>query len=449
MRRMERRALLGLVLAAILFLGLGVFVYRFVVHGAEWATFYGNQNLYSGYGLTSGAVYDRDGTLLVENTSDGPIYNDDYYIRVGTIHAVGDNRGNISTSALSAYRSKLIGYNLVTGTYKLKGQNEDLKLTLDADACSIAYQWLADYEAGSVGVYNYKTGEILCLVSRPGFDPYDPPEVEEGDTSGIYLNRFLSATLTPGSIFKTVTAAAALDYYGPDGFSYYCEGEREVDGEYVTCMEAHGELDLEEALACSCNCAFSVIAESLGGDVLDEYVDALGLTKVYDMGGFRNVAGSFSFPDEVPINLGWAGVGQFEDELNPCSMMIYMGAIANGGKAAVPRMISSSAILEQIGLAQVESTGQMLNEETANRLANMMIYNVERTYGQENFPDLSIGAKTGTGEVEGKEPNATFAGFLLDPDHPYAFVVTVENAGSGQYVAAPIANAVLQKLVYG
>ena len=77
MRRMERRALICLTLAAILFIGLGVFVYRFVVHGNEWATFYGNQNLYSGEGLTSGAVFDRYGTLLVENTDDGPIYNDD------------------------------------------------------------------------------------------------------------------------------------------------------------------------------------------------------------------------------------------------------------------------------------------------------------------------------------------------------------------------------------
>lgn len=447
MRRMERRALIGLALALVLFVGLAVFVYRFVVHGAEWATFYGNQALYSGDGLTSGAVYDRDGVLLVENTSDGPIYNDDYYIRVGTIHAVGDSRGNISTAALSAYRSKLIGYNLVTGTYKLSGQNSDIKLTLDADACSTAYQWLEGYEAGSVGVYNYKTGEVLCLVSTPGFDPYYPPELEEGDTSGIYINRFISATLTPGSIFKTVTAAAALDYYGTDGFSYYCEGQREVNGELITCMDVHGELDLEDALACSCNCAFSVIAEELGADVMDEYVEKLGLTKSYDMDGVKNAPGSFSFPNDNMLNLGWAGVGQFEDELNPCSMMIYMGAVANGGKAAVPRMISSSYIIDMFGM--VQDTGQLLDSKTADNLANMMIYNVESVYGQDNFPGLSIGAKTGTGEVEGKEPNATFAGFLTDPEHPYAFVVTVENAGSGQYVAAPIANAVLQTLIYG
>ena len=447
MRRMERRALISLLLAAILFIGLAVFVYRFVVNGHQWATFYGNQNLYSGAGLTSGAVYDRNGVLLVENTPDGPIYNDNYYIRLGTIHAVGDSQGNVSTAALTAYRDKLIGYNLITGTYKLKGSNEDIKLTLDADACATAYDWLSEYDAGSVGVYNYKTGEIVCMVSTPGFDPYEPSEIEEDDTSGIYMNRFLSATLTPGSIFKTVTAAAAIDNLDWENFYYYCEGEREVDGEYVTCMEAHGELDLEDALAVSCNCAFSYLAEELGADTLGGYVEMLGLTNVYDMNGIKNVAGHFDFPYDMPLNLGWAGVGQYHDELNPFSMMIYMGAVANGGKAAIPRLLASSLLMERINFGG--ETGQLLNEDTADQLKSMMKYNVENVYGSYSFPDLEIGGKTGTAEVEGREPNATFVGFLDDSRYPYAFIVTVENAGSGQEIAIPIANAVLQQLIWG
>lgn len=445
MRRMERRALLSLLLAAILFIGLSIFVYRFVVNGSKWATFYGNQNLYSGSGLTSGAVYDRNGILLVENTPDGPIYNEDYYIRKGTIHAVGDSKGNVSTAALTAYRDKLIGYNLITGTYKLKGGNQDLELTLDAEACSVAYQWLADYDAGSVGVYNYKTGEILCMVSTPSFDPYEPPELEEGDTSGIYLNRFLSSTITPGSIFKTVTTAAAIDNLDWQSFSYYCEGEREVEGEYITCVEPHGQLDLEDALAYSCNCAFSALAESLGPDIMEEYVDKLGLTKKYDLNGIETAAGTFVFPRDSALNLGWAGVGQWDDEINPCSMMIYIGAVANGGKAAIPRLIANSFIREKINIG-VE-TEELISPETANLLASMMFNNVETVYGNYSFPGLEIAGKTGTAEVEGKEPNATFVGFLQDPNHPYAFIVTVENAGSGQEVAVPIANAVLQALI--
>ena len=77
----------------------------------------------------------------------------------------------------------------------------------------------------------------------------------------------------------------------------------------------------------------------------------------------------------------------------------------------------------------------------------MMFNNVETVYGNYSFPGLEIAGKTGTAEVEGKEPNATFVGFLQDPNHPYAFIVTVENAGGGQEVAVPIANAVLQALI--
>ena len=452
MRRLERRAFISLLLAAVLFIGLLVFVYRFITHGGEWATFYGNQSLYSGDALSSGSIYDRDGTLLVANTEEGTYYNEDYNIRRGTLHAVGDTKGNISTSAMVAYRDKLIGYNLVTGTYKLKGKNEDIDLTIDADACSIAYQWLSYYDGGSVGVYNYKTGEILCLASAPGFDPSDPPVLEEGDDSGIYINRFISATLTPGSIFKTVTTAAAIDNLDWESFSYTCSGEREVDGEYVTCMAAHGEQDLEDALANSCNCAFSVITEMLGTDTMNGYVESLGLTKSYDMGGIKNAKGSFVFPDDSPIDLCWAGVGQYNDELNPCSMMIYMGAIANNGKTAIPRMIKNKGILEKLDIdldISLDESVTIMNSSTANEVKGMMKYTVDNIYGAWSFPDLSVGGKTGTGEVEGREPNATFAGFLDDVDHPYAFVVTVENAASGQGDALPIANAVLQELVYG
>ena len=444
MKKLERRALISLLLALVLFAGLCFFVFRFVKYGGKWATFYGNLNLYSGNALTSGIIFDRHDSVLLQNTEEGPIYNDNYYIRMGTVHAVGDRDGNISTSALAAYRDKLIGYNLITGTYKLKGDNQNITLTLDAEACSMAYQWLSDYEAGSVGVYNYKTGEILCMVSTPGFDPADEDDAE-GAAEGAYINRFLSATLTPGSIFKTVTAACAIDNLDWSNFRYTCTGSREVDGEEITCMDAHGDLDLEDALALSCNCAFSVIAEELGGDLLDSYVGQVGLTSSYSIGNIETKEGSFEFPDESRLSLGWAGVGQYNDQLNPCSMMVYMGAVANGGSAPTPRLVAKDFLTEKISI--IAESVDLLSGSTADTLKSMMKFNVRAVYGEDNFPGLDIGAKTGTGEVEDKEPNATFAGFLDDPNHPYAFVVCVENGGSGQYVAAPIANAVLQILV--
>ena len=187
----------------------------------------------------------------------------------------------------------------------------------------------------------------------------------------------------------------------------------------------------------------------LEGKKMEQYVKDFGLTTVYDMDGIKNAAGSFSFPTNSDIDLGWAGVGQWEDQLNPCSMMMYMGAIANGGKTAVPRMTVKSSLLDKVRKDQSASASdvELIKLTTASKLKEMMKYNVESVYGQWDFPGLSIGAKTGTGEVEDKLPNSTFAGFLDDPLHPYAFIVCVSNAGTGRQIAAPIANAVLQVLV--
>ena len=208
MKRLERRALICLTLAAVLLIGIGVFVYRFVADGHDWATFYANQSIYSEGRLNVGRVLDVNGTVLCDNTKEDNRYNEDSEIRKATVHAVGDMDGNISTGALSAYADKIVGYNVLTGTYSMTGKGNDINLTIDADVCKAAYEALAGRK-GTVGVYNYETGEIICMVSSPAFDPADYDK--ENAESGMYLNKFLSSRFVPGSIFKLVTSAAAIE----------------------------------------------------------------------------------------------------------------------------------------------------------------------------------------------------------------------------------------------
>ncbi|MBQ5668564.1 MAG: penicillin-binding protein, partial [Peptococcaceae bacterium] len=306
--------------------------------------------------------------------------------------------------------------------------------------------------SGTVGVYNYQTGEIICLVSSPNYDPYDPPELDEDDTSGIYINRFFSASFSPGSIFKLVTAAASIE--NKDDYASWtvdCEGSIDYgSGDEVTCMDDHGEVDLKQALSDSCNCYFGKLAEELGPDIMNEYVDKTGLTKNRKIDGITTAAGSFEFP-ESGVNLAWAGIGQHKDLVNPCTMMMYMGAIANGGQAVKPRLIESVRFTTFDLPASLPAKSRdisMIEENTANILKGMMRYNVEDTYGEHNFPDLNICAKSGTAEVGADQtPNAWFAGFLDDEEHPYAFIVLVEKGGSGSSVAGSVANKVLQEVV--
>ena len=142
----------------------------------------------------------------------------------------------------------------------------------------------------------------------------------------------------------------------------------------------------------------------------------------------------------MPLNLAWAGIGQYNDQLNPCSMLVYMGAIARDGVSVEPRLLHSA-------LGSAVETDRMIEASTAKKLRAMMKNNVEVSYGESNFPGLDIYAKSGTAEVYGRDPNAWFAGFINNDDAPYAFIVCVENGGYGSSVAGPVANQVLQALV--
>lgn len=437
MKKLEKRAIICLTLAAILFLGIGVFTYRFVTQGPDWATFYANQHIYEDGRLAIGKIYDVNGTLLAENGGGVVHYSEDELIRRATLHAVGDMDGNIATSAESVFKSRIVGYSLLTGTYSVTGKGNDVTLTIDADVSKAAYEALGGRD-GLVGVYNYKTGEIICMVSSPGFDPANPPDTA---AEGMYINKFLSSKLIPGSIFKLVTSAAAIEnVQGLDNWSYTCNGVSYVNGEKITCTAAHGTVDFERALAVSCNCGFGDLSQRVGGTLMDEYADRLGLRTSYDINGVGNAKGAFDFPKDVPLNLAWAGIGQYNDELNPCSMMVYMGAIANGGKAAEPKILHSA-------LSGTDMTDQMIKASTSEKLTSMMKNNVVSNYGEYNFPGLDIYAKSGTGEVYGRQPNAWFSGFIKNENAPYAFIVCVENGGYGSSVAAPIANKTLQAIV--
>ena len=224
--------LLCCVLALLLAAGLGFFLVKYFLDGGSWASSAFNRHLYNSQGqLSVGRVLDRDGDVLSWVDESGQrCYYSNATVRKATLHAVGDPNGAIGTGALVAFADQLSGYNLLTGADNPFGQGNDLYLTLDARLNYIAYQAL-NGRKGTVGVYNYKTGEILCMVSAPSFDPAAPPEIQDGDPryEGVYLNRFLSSTFTPGSVFKTVTLTAALEQL-PDLFqrTFTCTGSTVV-----------------------------------------------------------------------------------------------------------------------------------------------------------------------------------------------------------------------------
>ena len=238
MKKLQRRTLFVLLFILALAAGTVVLCAFYVKDGAQWASFYGNQHVYTNGRIASGSILDRNGTVLFDCAEGN--YSDDKTTRISTLHAIGDKQGNINTGAKNLFADQLVGFSLITGT---SGTGNSINLTLDANLNNAAYQAMAGRK-GVVALYNYKTGEVLCMLSTPSFDPADDAEVAKvaaGDSNydGAYLNRFLSGTYTPGSTFKLVTSAAALEtLHNENSFSYTCKGSLTLNGEKITCPRA-------------------------------------------------------------------------------------------------------------------------------------------------------------------------------------------------------------------
>ncbi len=444
MKKIEKRAFFCLLLAGLLALGLGVFSFRLFTRGSQWVSFPANRHLYADGGLNRGRVLDRNGQILAQTAEEARRYHDSRAVRLGTMHAVGDSQGRVGSGVQTRFAGKLAGYNPISG---VNGGGQDLTLTLDAQLCAAAYNAL-DGRRGTVGVYNYKTGEILCMVSSPSFDPQNPPEIRDDDPAyeGVYVNRLLGAAVVPGSIFKAVTTAAAIDAV-PDLFqrSFRCDGQIEIGGAQISCVQPHGDLTIGQAFTQSCNCVYGQLAVEIGAKEMEKRCKELGLTESLSLNGIETAKGSFVFDDQDPGALAWSGVGQGQDLVNPCSMMVFMGAAANGGQAAQPQLLLSAATESgwKTRWYRTKSAGRMMSRETADQLAQMMRDNVVNNYGEGALAGLELCAKSGTAENGSGAPHAWFAGFLRNEEYPLAFIVLVENGGSGSKTAGAVAKKVL------
>ena len=427
MKKVSLRASFAIMMALLVIVGLVIYVIRFVNDGEKWALYFDESTSRCTYTLRG-----RNGTVLAETGGGSRTYADDAAVRKACYQLVGDFTGNVGTGALQSFSRELSGYNIFTGVEEK--DDIDLTLTVDATLNVKAYEAL-NGRSGAVLVANYKTGELLCMVSSPSIDPSNPPEKLP---DGVYINRCLSSSFTPGSIFKLVTLSAAIENI--DNLyqrTFTCNGSIDVKGVKVTCTGHHGNQTIEQALANSCNCVFGTLALELGADTLSEYCDKLGLTSEHKLDNITTAAGNYDKDDSASAALAWSGIGQYNDLVCPYSMLRLVSAIANNGTVVEPSMLGVS-----------ENKTALLDSATASKISSMMNYNVTYKYGKSTFSGLDISGKTGTAEVgNGQASHGWFVGFLNDEEHPYAFVVLVEHGGSGLGSAGSVANIVLNAAV--
>jgi len=451
MRRISNRSVSVLVIAALVIMGMLTYVIRYVDEGARWAMFFSRAN--SG---STGELLDRNGTRLAYFSGYENTFSEDELTRKANYHVTGDYWGRTGTGVLSEYAGELQGFDIIHGT--TQAENSTLRLNIDSRLNNIIYKQLfqltkngeqdqysldengndvivrAERYNAAVLVCNYKTGELLGMVSMPTVDPLD---AETPPADGAYINRCISAAFVPGSVFKIVTSIAAIENTkNLDQKSYYCEKVYEIAGVPITCSGMHYNQSFQQALANSCNVAFAQITVSLGQDTMVKYVKDLGILSNHDLDGITTARGSYPTDFVGDPELAWSGIGQSTDLMCPYSLLRIVSAIANDGMLNEPKLLRDGSNVK---------TTRLLAKSTANKMKELMAFNVSYHYnGEQNFPGLNICAKTGTAETGYGTTHSWFAGFLDDAEHPYAFVTFVEDGGDGLTVAGLTTSRILR-----
>jgi len=344
---------------------------------------------------------------------------------------------------------------------------KSLYTTLDKDLQMNLQASLDDLRAAVV-VMEVDTGRVLALVSNPDFDPnvFDLGEADRElldsyftDEDQPLFNRATQGQYPLGSIFKTVTMAAALEsdlFQASSSFNcghrlWVCDSVWLEDWTLSYGTAASGELTLVEGLMRSCNPWFYRIGETLFSegmeDALPEMAKGFGLGEAT---GIEIPEAEGNIPDTTGtcVNSTQMSIGQGEILVTPLQVAAYFAALANGGSRYQPSLVTG--IKSAAGEMTDEFTPQVagtlpISDETLDAVREGLRRVVEETRGTGYWAmqglDIPVSGKTGSAQTPSGNSHAWFAGYsrLKDPQHPdIAVVVLVENGGEGSAMAAPV-----------
>ncbi|MBU2700925.1 peptidoglycan glycosyltransferase/penicillin-binding protein 2 [Sporomusaceae bacterium BoRhaA] len=341
------------------------------------------------------------------------------------------------------------------------GEPSNLILTLDLDK-QRKVEKLADkyLKKGAVVVMEPTTGEILALVSRPNYDNNHVAEILHQASSPL-LNRAVAA-FQPGSVFKLVVAAAALEQgiVRPEQM-FYDHGYIDINhvrfNGWDVEQSPRGWITFQDALAYSSNPVFIEVGQKLGAKSLLSYAHKLGFGELTKLNFDGEVAGNLPAADQVfPADLANLSIGQGSCETTPLQMAALVATICNDGIKVEPSLVKKIVSSQGTVLKQnnIPKENRVLSKATCKQLKNMMTSVTQYGTGQAaNIPDFGSAGKTGSAETgrldsQGNSINhAWFAGYA-PLNHPqYVVVVFVEEGHSGSDVAAPLFQDVTASLL--
>ncbi|WEV72410.1 penicillin-binding transpeptidase domain-containing protein [Bifidobacterium sp. ESL0790] len=443
------------------------------------------RGLYHEVGAPRGSILASDGTVLAKSE---PVNDPFEYQRSyadGRLYAPVTGYFSISQRAdrgIEASRNKLLtGESNELAWQKFKSlfngsenKGASIETSIDPKLQAVTYEQLASHDAAAVAI-EPKTGRILAMVSTPSYDPstlagHDTKQVNQtysqltSEDSNPMLNRTVSQLYPPGSTFKTVVAAAALESgnYQPDtqipaGASYTLPNTAtqltNVEG---SANGVDGKISFEDALAYSSNTAFAQLGVSLGDKTIDEQAKKFGFGSPVNIDGSESTgnpmqAMSSKFPTEAtPDKLALASIGQGDTQETPLQNAMIAAAIANNGTLMKPTLVDRvrSSDLTVISKTTPSVMSQAMSKDSASKLNQMMKAVVTKENANLAINGTQVAAKTGTAQIG--ISNASIDGWVIGyapaDDPKIAVAVVVHHTDVlGSYAAGPIMKAMMEE----
>ncbi|MFZ3452125.1 peptidoglycan D,D-transpeptidase FtsI family protein [Arthrobacter sp. 7Tela_A1] len=351
-----------------------------------------------------------------------------------------------------------------------QAEGASVELTIDPQLQRLAYDLIPEGQKGSIVMMDPKTGDILAMVSKPSYDTNllagHDTEIANANMEQLltvpglspYLNPATQSLLAPGSTFKLVDAAAALetgkfnaDSVIPNPAALPLPGTNISLPNYTNgSCASRSEADIQFALEQSCNTVFAQIAWDVGQDALAQQAEKFGFGESFSIP--TQVTPS-KFPEtEDQAELALSSIGQGSVTATPLQVAMISAAIANNGVQMTPNLIKTVRAPDLSVLDEPEPT--VLNESispgTAAQLTDWMVSVVDNgTASAARIPGVKVAGKTGTAEVQDRGDNAWFTGFAPADDPEVAISIVMENVdlATGSQLTTPSAQKLLEAVL--
>ncbi len=452
MKELRKNITVILVIFIMLFVFLaGYFLYDVFMYSGRWISSAYNPRLRERRAsVIPGSIYDVNGVELAGSSYGQRTYSTDNDVRLSTCHVIGDIYGFSPTGVETTQGAWLLGFNenlfdrIQRVLLRDTAHGRDIKLTLDSSMNIDIADMLGDYK-GAVVVLNYKTGEILSMVSLPEFDlkEIDVSQEHGGANEKSLSNRAIQGSYPPGELFKVVTAAAAMEYLDLVDEQLVCEGSIKTEDGTIFCDAVHGQQTFEEAVLNYCSSSLSQLVIDMGESSFEKAAQKLGFNYQFLFGDVVLYSSDLDIGSlSSDYDLAQAAIGQEFVKVTPMHMAMLYGAIANGGKMMPLKLLS------EIEGVDMDKRNYNLRKSFEYAIAHKLNDILKEDEPIKNQDMLLCGLSCEV-EYESEEYDSItwYAGYSSDESLPYSIALVIEDYAGSPEDAKQIAQAIFQKII--